>query len=84
MSQFYLETEYRWPITQDGLWGAVAFVNATTRRKRNRGSSGQPDFAGGVGLRIKFNKRSNTNLGVDHGWGKDGSQVLFFGMSETF
>jgi hypothetical protein len=82
-SQFYLETEYRWPITSDGLWGAVAFVNATTTETDN-GILGPPDGAVGVGLRIKFNKHSNTNLAIDQGWGKNGSKVLFFGMSETF
>ena len=82
-SQFYLETEYRWPITQDGLWGAVAFINATTTETDN-GILGPPDGAAGLGLRIKFNKRSNTNLSIDQGWGKHGSKVLFFGMTETF
>jgi len=82
--QIYVESEYRWSLTRDGLWGAVAFLNATTTTDTETGIFGGTDWAGGIGLRVKFNKRSNTNLTIDHGWGKQGSKGLFLGMSEVF
>ena len=82
--QIYFECEYRWPLTRDGLWGAVAFLNGTGTADADSGILGKPDWAGGVGLRIKFNKHSNTNLAIDHGWGKQGSKGFFMGMSEVF
>jgi hypothetical protein len=33
---------------------------------------------------MKFTKHSNTNLTIDHGWGRDGSRGFFLGMSEAF
>ncbi len=82
--QVYLETEYRWALTRDGLWGAVAFFNATSTTDQESGIFGRPDWAAGTGLRIKFNKRSNTNLAIDYGWGTLNSSGFFLGMSEVF
>ncbi|HEU4365321.1 MAG TPA: hypothetical protein VFT13_07630 [Candidatus Krumholzibacteria bacterium] len=82
--QVYLETEYRWALTRDGLWGAVAFVNLISTTNPETQVFGKADVGAGVGLRIKFNKRANTNLTIDHGWGRDGSRGFFLGMSEAF
>jgi hypothetical protein len=84
LNQVYLETEYRWALSRDGLWGAVVFGNLTTTTNPGAQTFGRADAAGGVGLRIKFNKRANTNLTIDHGWGRDGSKGFFLGMSEVF
>jgi len=67
---FYLETEYRRDITNNGLFGFVVFANATsvTEPENNKFSKIHP--AVGTGLRIKFNKASNTNIGVDYGFSK--------------
>jgi hypothetical protein len=83
-SQIYLESEYRWSLTRDGLWGMVAFMNATGTTDENSGTFGRTDWGGGVGLRVKLNKHSNTNVTIDHGWGKAGSKGFFLGMSEVF
>jgi hypothetical protein len=84
VNQIYFETEYRRVLTGDGLWGAVAFLNTTTTTEPESGTFGSSDFGGGVGLRIKFNKLSNANLAIDHGWGESGSRGFFLGMSEAF
>ena len=83
-NQIYFETEYRRVLTRDGLWGGVAFLNATTTTEPESAIFGSLDLGGGAGLRLKFNKRSNANLAIDYGWGKHGSGGFFLGMSEVF
>ncbi|MCJ8212073.1 BamA/TamA family outer membrane protein [Mucilaginibacter sp. RS28] len=81
-SLVYLETEYRRDITGNGLLGFVAFVNATT--VSGSGSllrSWHP--AAGTGLRIKFNKGSNTNIGIDYAFSK-GYSAIVLNLGEKF
>ncbi len=82
--QVYLEAEYRWSLRRDGLLGAVVFINSTTTTDPDTQIFGGSDLGGGAGLRIKFNKRANTNLAIDFAWGRQGSRGLFLGMSEVF
>lgn len=80
----YTETEYRFKITRNGLFGGVLFANAETF------SAGpgtpletiQPGF--GPGLRIKLNKVSKTNISIDYGFGSHGSKGLFINIGELF
>jgi outer membrane protein assembly factor BamA len=83
-NQIYIETEYRLQLTRDGLLGAVGFFNIMATTVPGQNTFGDADKGGGVGLRIKFNKRSNTNLTIDHGWGENGSQGWFLGTTEVF
>jgi len=84
VNQIYFETEYRLQLTRDGLLGAVGFLNLMATTDPESQVFGRVDPGGGVGLRFKFNKRSNTNLSVDHGWGQAGSRGWFMGMMEVF
>jgi hypothetical protein len=54
------------------LFGGVVFANVEsfTEPDTNQFTYALP--AGGFGARIKINKKSNTNLGLDFGFGKDG------------
>ena len=83
-NQLYLEGEYRVSLSRDGFWGAAAFVNilATTEPETERFGRVDPGY--GVGLRIKLNKRSTTNITVDYAWGAEGSNGLFLGTGEAF
>ncbi|RKZ12995.1 hypothetical protein DRQ32_02530 [bacterium] len=83
-NQIYVESEYRWPLTRDGLLGAVAFVNATSTTSETTGTFGSLDPGAGAGLRIKFNKNTSTNLTLDYAWGRSNSHGLFMGMTEVF
>jgi hypothetical protein len=62
----------------------VAFINGEsfsglyTRRLQ----SVQP--GGGVGLRVKLNKTSRTNLDIDYGFGAQGSNGLFVNIGELW
>ena len=81
---FYVEAEYRFRITANGLIGGVAFLN--TQSFSGPGHPILQTFApgGGAGLRLKVNKHSNTNISVDYGFGLDGSRGFFVNLGEVF
>jgi Omp85 superfamily domain len=85
VNMVYGESEFRMPISRNGLFGAVAFLNATTASNPNTGqtlfNSIAPGY--GVGLRIKMNMKDRTNICVDYGRGQ-GSHGLYFNIQETF
>jgi hypothetical protein len=82
-NQVYTEAEYRAVLTRDGLLGAVAFVNAMASTQANE-QFGKLDPGIGVGLRLKFVKRTRTNLTLDYGWGNSNSKGLYLGTQEVF
>jgi hypothetical protein len=79
----YAEAEYRVTLSRDGLWGAVAFFNLTSASDATGGLQ-SPDPGAGVGLRLKLNKHSDTNVTIDLGFGTEGSKGVFFGTGEAF
>jgi hypothetical protein len=80
----YLEGEYRVQLSRNGLFGGVVFANAqsVTRNTLRNIDIIAPGY--GAGLRVKLNKFSNTNLGIDYGFGLDGSKGLFVNLGEVF
>jgi hypothetical protein len=80
----YLESEYRFRITSNGLFGAVVFVNgqAFNTPTNTRFEIISPGW--GAGIRIKLNKFSNTNLALDYGVGAHGSRGIFANLGEVF
>lgn len=80
----YLESEYRFGITHNGLVGGVVFANAETfaEQKTNRYEVIAP--ACGVGLRLKLNKYSRTNIALDYGVGLHGSNGFSVNLGEVF
>jgi outer membrane protein assembly factor BamA len=83
-SQIYNEVEYRVPLTADELLGAVGFFGLMVTTAEGGSAFSRADPSGGVGLRLKFNKRTATNLTADLGWGRDQPARLFLGMQEAF
>jgi outer membrane protein assembly factor BamA len=85
VNMVYGETEFRMPISRNGLFGAVAFLNATTASNPNTGQTLFNTLAPGygIGLRIKMNMKDRTNICVDYGRGR-GSHGLYFNIQETF
>ncbi len=81
----YGEVEYRWTVTKSGLFGMVAFLNTQTYGGEQTGEELFDSFAtgGGVGARLMLNKKSQTNLCLDIGWGKEGKAV-YFAVQEAF
>ncbi|QKJ30284.1 BamA/TamA family outer membrane protein [Mucilaginibacter mali] len=81
-SLFYLESEYRRDITENGLLGFVVFADATTvSGSGNLFTSWHP--AAGTGLRVKFNKGSNTNIGIDYAFSQ-GYRAVVLNLGEAF
>jgi hypothetical protein len=82
----YGEIEYRATLTRNGLLGMVAFANTTTLSNLEDTQTLFDSFAsaGGIGLRVLFNKRARTNLCVDVAWGGQGSNGFYLGLQEAF
>ena len=80
----YLEGEYRFQITNNGLLGGVVFANAEsfTEQSTNTFQTIAPGW--GAGLRLKLNKFSRTNVALDYGFGLNGSGGLFVNLGEVF
>lgn len=83
-NMLYAETEYRFTISNNGLIGGVLFANAQSFSDypANRFQRVLPAF--GPGLRIKFNKRSDTNIAIDYGIGTGNSRGFFVNLGEVF
>lgn len=79
-----LEAEFRYHITRNGLLGGVLFANAESLSEMNSNQFEVISPAVGLGLRIKFNKFSNTNVGVDYAIGVHGSQGFYGNLGEVF
>lgn len=66
------EAEYRFTLSRNQFWGGVVFVNAQSFREPSSGKLEYINPAAGIGLRVKFNKRSDTNFTLDFAIGEDG------------
>ncbi|MBS1761093.1 MAG: BamA/TamA family outer membrane protein [Bacteroidetes bacterium] len=78
-SMQYLEAEYRFQISKNGLIGGVVFTNfqnfsnelfTSFSDYRGRKSTNVAAVGAGTGIRIKFNKFSKTNIAFDLGYGQ--------------
>ncbi len=81
---FYLESEYRFNLTRNGLIGGVLFANAQTLSAEPGTRLQRIQPAIGPGLRLKLNKTSRTNIAIDYGFGRQGSHGLFIDVGEVF
>lgn len=79
---FYLEGEYRFDLSRNGLLGGVAFLNFQSLTDVNNNYGGL-NGAIGAGARIKFNKKSGTNLAIDFGMAPSSFQI-YIGLGEFF
>jgi len=88
------ETEYRFPITHNGLLGGVLFASATTtsRESTTIGTQVIPKLnlfeairpAGGLGARVMLNRTGRLNLAMDMAFGQHGAKGFYFAVGETF
>jgi hypothetical protein len=79
----YIETEYRFDFIPNGLLGGVVFCNAQSLLQPNTQQFAYINAAVGAGMRVKFNKNSNTNLTIDAGFGHH-SFDFYIGLGEFF
>jgi len=82
-SLIYFESEYRRDITRNGLFGFVIFANVNSASQANTRRFSYLNPAAGTGLRIKFNKKSDTNICIDYGFSK-GYSDLNLALGEAF
>jgi outer membrane protein assembly factor BamA len=82
----YGEVEYRATLTRNGLLGVAGFLNTTTVSNEETGERLFDGFAGagGIGLRVKFSKRSRTNMCIDYAWGRQGARGFYLALQEAF
>ena len=78
------ETEYRIRLSQNGLFGMVVFGNLQSFSEINTWRFEGIAPGGGLGLRIKLNKFSRTNISIDYGIGRQGSRGFFVNLGEVF
>jgi hypothetical protein len=80
----YVEAEYRFRLTKNGFLGGVVFTNASCLTEYPSNTWEKINPGGGLGLRIKMNKLSNTNFAIDYGFGVNGSRGFSFNLNEVF
>jgi hypothetical protein len=92
LNMIYAEAEYRFPLSNNGLFGGVAFLSTTFASSLNASTAHSSDQrlfekaapAMGVGFRMKMDKAARVNLTVDYGVGLDHSHGIYFSMQEAF
>ncbi len=83
-NMLYLESEYRFGITKNGLLGGVLFANAESLSELQTNAFKAVAPAIGTGFRVKFNKHSDTNVCIDYGYGFKNSSGFFLNLGEVF
>jgi outer membrane translocation and assembly module TamA len=70
-AMLYGEAEQRYTLSSNGLWGFVAFANLASASEFDTHHFEHWKIGGGAGLRVKFNKYSNSNLAIDFGFSEN-------------
>ena len=83
-NMLYLESEYRFGLTSNGLLGAVVFANAQSASEYPGNNFAKIAPAIGSGFRVKMNKHSNTNICIDYAVGINKSNGIFLNLGEIF
>ncbi|MCX6208673.1 MAG: BamA/TamA family outer membrane protein [Bacteroidetes bacterium] len=83
-NMYYFETEYRVHLTKNDLLNGVVFCNLEKFSGDLARDYRKIKAAYGLGLRIKLNKYSNSNICLDYGFGENGSKGLFVNIGEVF
>jgi hypothetical protein len=83
-SLWYAEAELRQQITRNGLLGGVAYLNLTSASQVGGQGLAPADPAYGVGLRLKLNKKTASNITADIGIDRLGKARFYLGTGEAF
>ena len=78
------EAEYRFVVSENGLFGGVVFVNTETFSDVLTGKYTVISPGAGLGIRIMLNRFSRTNIALDYAWGTQGSSGFFVNLGEVF
>jgi hypothetical protein len=80
----YGEVELRQQVTRNGLVGATAFLNLSSFSEATTRRFTRVDPGYGVGLRLKLNKYTGTNVGLDVGFDRTGVRNVYLISTEAF
>ena len=80
MDMIYGETEFRFRLTENGVLGGVLFTNASTFPEWSSNKFERINPGNGMGIRIRLNKFSASNLCIDYGIGTGGSRGIAFNL----
>lgn len=80
----YLESEYRFTLSRNGLFGGVVFANLQSFSGELSSTYTGLIPGYGAGFRLKINKHSRTNICIDYGFGKNGSGGFYVNLGEVF
>ena len=83
-NMIYQEAEYRFRVSANGLFSGVVFVNAESISDPVSGKNEVISPGAGLGIRMKLNKFSRTNIAIDYAWGTQGSKGFFVNLGEVF
>ncbi|MDP9040562.1 MAG: hypothetical protein M3N30_01195 [Bacteroidota bacterium] len=78
------EVEYRFVVSRNGLFGGVVFADAESFSETATGKFEVISPGAGLGIRVKLNKFSRTNIALDYAWGTQGSGGFFVNLGEVF
>ncbi len=78
------EAEYRFAVSRNGLFGGVIFADAESFSEIMTGKYEVISPGAGLGIRVKLNRFSRTNLALDYAWGTQGSRGFFVNLGEVF
>ncbi len=84
LNMLYLESEFRFNILRNGLLGGVVFGNLETFTELSGSFFGPIQPGGGAGIRVKFNKNTNSNGCLDYGRGSHHSGGFAGNVNEFF
>ncbi|MBS1573295.1 MAG: hypothetical protein JST62_12940 [Bacteroidetes bacterium] len=83
-NMLYYENEYRFNLTKNGLLGGVVFGNVQTFSGDLSTEYRKLMVGYGLGLRVKLNKKTGTNVCIDYGFGDYNSRGFFVNLGEVF
>ena len=83
-NMMYLESEYRFVITRNGLLGGLVFANSQTFSEWQPNKFEAITPGAGAGIRIKANKYADTSLVITYGVGLRGARGFLFNLGEMF
>lgn len=84
MDMLYFESEFRFKISKNHLFGGVLFANAESFSEptTNKFTTILPGI--GTGIRMQFNKHSRTNIAIDYAVGLRRQGGIFVNLGEVF
>jgi outer membrane protein assembly factor BamA len=82
-AMLYFESEYRFGIIANDFLGGVVFASVLAPSQYGTQHFQYWHPAAGTGLRLKFNKYSNTNISIDFGFSKEFA-TIYLSIGEAF